>query len=119
MPSESTDAVTGMACTAFSTSISSLQPIVEALNRILIGDGSTVDSIRWIFGYIRDMEKADEQKKRSMESQEKVSDIHKTFHKDIQNVCNYLTNCMTGIENMVSTTIELAVKTLKVAEELL
>ena len=117
-PTESTDEVTAKALNAFSTSLSTLQPIVEALNRILAGDGSTVDTIKWIFGYIRDMEKAEKQRKGSAESQEKVSDIHKTFREDIQNVCNYLANRMIGIENTVNATRDSSVKTLKVAEEL-
>jgi hypothetical protein len=53
-----------------------------------------------------------------MEPQEKVSDIHKTFCEDIQNVCNYLANHMAGIKNMVNVTLELSAKTLKVVEEL-
>ena len=117
-PTESTDKATTTAHKAFSTSISTLQPIVEALNRILAGDGSTVDIIKWIFGYIRDMEKAEKQRKGSVESQEKVSDIHKTFREDIQNVCNYLANRMAGIKNTVNATLESSVKTLKVADEI-
>ena len=93
-PTESTNKVTAKALNAFSILLSTLQPIVEALNRILAGDGLTVDTIKWIFGYIRDMEKAKKQRKGSMEPQEKVSDIHKTFCKDIQNICNYLANCV-------------------------
>ena len=64
------------------------------------------------------MEKADKQGKGSSNSQEKVSDIHKTFREDIQNVCNYLANRMAGIENTVNATLETSVKMLKVAEDL-
>jgi hypothetical protein len=57
---ESTDVVTATTRKTFSTLISTFQPIVEALNRILARDGSTVDTIKWIFGYIRDLKKVDE-----------------------------------------------------------
>jgi DNA repair ATPase RecN len=117
-PAESNDVAPPTARKAFSTSINTLQPIVEALNKILDGDGSTVDTIRWIFGYIREMEKAEEQREESPGSQEKVSDLHKIFCEDIQNVCNYLANRLHGIENMVNATLESSEKALKVAEEL-
>ena len=43
----------------FSTSIATLQPIVEALNKILDGNGSTIAIIKGVFRYIKELETAD------------------------------------------------------------
>ena len=49
--------------------IATLQPIVEALNKILDGNGSTVDIIKGIFKCIKEVEAAERDNKDRMEMQ--------------------------------------------------
>jgi hypothetical protein len=115
---ESDDVAPPVSHKTFSTTIITLQPIVEALNKILDGNGSTVDTIRGIFRYIGEMERVEGQWKEGSGPQEEVSGICKLFQKDLQEVCIYLDNKPQGVQNMVNATLETSEKALKVAEEL-
>jgi hypothetical protein len=70
----------------FSTLITTLQPIVEALNKILDGNGLTVDTIKGIFKYIKEVEAAERGNKDRMEMQAEVSSFCKAFKDSIQQV---------------------------------
>ena len=76
---ESDDMAPPVTCKAFSMSIITLQPIVEALNKILDGNRSIVDTIRGIFRYIRELERAEGQRKEGLGLREEVSGLHKIF----------------------------------------
>lgn len=105
-------------CKDFSTTLATLQPIVEALNKILAGNSLTVETIKWIFKYIRKLEAAERENKEKMEIQAKVSSFRKAFKTDLHQVCGDLARQLYGITDMLNVTLETSEKALKVAEEI-
>jgi hypothetical protein len=99
-------------------SIATLQPIVEALNKILVGNGLTVDTIKGIFKYIKEVEAAERNNKDRMEMQAEVSSFCKAFKDSIQQVQSNISLQLNNIVGILNVTLETSKKTLKVAEEI-
>ena len=102
----------------FSMSITTLQPIVEALNKILDGNSSTIETIKWIFKYIKEMEAAERENKEKMEIQAEVSSFRKAFKLDLSQVQDKLLRQLYGITDTLNVTLETSEKALKVAEDI-
>ena len=66
-----------------STTITILQPIVEALNRILDGEDSSERIIEGVFRYIRESEKTERVTRERQEVQAEVSALRKAFKADL------------------------------------
>lgn len=115
---ESDDIAPPVTHKAFSMSIITLQPIVEALNKILDGNRSMVDTIRGIFRYIRELVRAEGQRKEGLGLREEVSGLHKIFQHHLKEVCNYLNKQLQGVQSKVNATLETSKKALKVAKEI-
>ena len=74
------------ACKEFSTSIATLQPIVEALNKVLDGNGSTIDIIKGVFRYIKELETAEGFNKDRLEIQAEMSSFRNAFKTQLSQV---------------------------------
>ena len=102
----------------FSTSIATLQPIVEALNKILDGDGSTINIIKGVFKYIKELEVAEKRDKDRLEIQAEVSSFRKAFKNNLSQMQNDLNHQLNGITATLNVTLETTEKAFKVAEEI-
>lgn len=102
----------------FSTTIATLQPVVEALNKILIGDGSTINIIKGVFKYIRELETAERRDKDRLEIQAEVSSFRKAFKNNLSQMQHDLNHQLNGITATLNVTLETTEKALKVAEEI-
>ena len=103
---------------SFYTSINTLQPIVEALYKILDGNGSTVDIIKGIFRYIREIEELEGHNKGRLEIQTEVSSLSSAFKTHLSQVKDDLNHRLNGITTTLNVTLETTEKALKVAEEI-
>ena len=115
---EDNDVSPRLARKEFSTSIATLQPVVEALNKILDGNGSTIEIIKWIFKYIREMESAERENKEKLEMQAEVSSFRKAFKQDLSQLQDDLARRLNGIMDILNVTFETSEKALKVAEDI-
>ena len=115
---EDNDMLPRLTCREFSMTIATLQPIVEALNKILAGNGSMVDTIKWGFSYIKEMEIVEWENKEKMEIQAKVSSFCKAFKHDLFQVQDNLLCQLYGITDTLNVTLETSEKALKVAEDI-
>ena len=117
-----TEAVADVARTSarkgFSTSLGTLQPIVEALHKILDGNGSTIDIIKGIFRYIRELEATEGRSKDRLEIQTEVSSFRDAFKTHLSQMQDDLNFRLNGITATLNVTLEATEKTLKVAEEI-
>ena len=102
----------------FSTSIATLQPIVEALNKILDGNGSTIVIIKGVFRYIKELETAEGHNKDKLEIQAKVSSFRNAFKTQLSQMQDELNHQLNGITATMNVTLKTTEKTLKVAEEI-
>ena len=112
------DAACTSACRSFYTSIDTLQPIVEALYKILDGNGSTVDIIKGIFRYIREIEELEGHNKGRLEIQTEVSSLSSAFKTHLSQVKDDLNHRLNGITATLNVTLETTEKALKVVEEI-
>jgi len=97
-----------------------LQPIVEALYKILDGEDSPEHIIEGIFKYIKESEKverATRATKERKEVQDKVSSMCKGFTAELGRLQEILDRRLDGIMGVVNVTLETSEKALKVAEE--
>ena len=102
----------------FFTSIATLQPIVEALNKILDGNGSTIVIIKGVFRYIKELEMAEGRDKGKLEIQAEVSSFRNAFKTQLSQMQDELNHRLNGITATMNVTLEMTEKTLKVAEEI-
>jgi len=102
----------------FSTSIATLQPIVEALNKILNGNGSTIVIIKGVFRYIKELETAEGCNKDKLEIQTEVSSFCNTFKTQLSQIQDKLNHRLNGITETMNVTLKTTEKTLKVTEEI-
>ena len=117
---EATDEMPAATCRLVTTSTVLLQPIVEALNKILDGKGLTEHIIEGIFRYIKEAEKAERiarASKERKEVQEEVSSLCKGFTAELGRFQENLNSWLNGIMGVVNITLETSEKALKVAEE--
>jgi len=117
---EATDKTPAATCRLVTTSTALLQPIVEALNKILNGEGPTEHIIEGIFRYIKEAEKVERiarASKERKEVQEKVSSLHKGFTAELGRFQENLNSQLNGITEVMNITLETSEKALKVAEE--
>ena len=119
---QTTEAAADMAHTltrkGFSTSIDTLQPIVEALNKILDGNGSTIDIIKGIFRYIREIEAMEARNQDRLEIQAEVSTFSNAFKTHLSQVKDDLNHRLNSITATLNVTLETTKKVLKVAEDI-
>lgn len=103
------------------TKVTLLQPIVEALNKILDGDDSTERIIDGMFKYIKDSEweerKSREAKERK-EVQDEVSSLCKGFRADLVKFGENLSVRLNGITSVMNVTLEATEKAAKVTKEI-
>ena len=102
----------------FATSIATLQPVVEALNKILDGDGSTINIIKGVFKYIKELEAVEKKDKDRLEIQAEVSSFCKAFKTNLSQMQSDLNHQLNGITTTLNVTLEMTEKALKVAEEI-
>ena len=100
------------------TSIAILQPIVEALNKILDGEDLPECIINGVFKYIRESEKTDKSSRDRLEIQEEVSSLRKGIRADLSKFQDNLTVQLNGITSTVNITLESSEKALKVSKEI-
>jgi len=102
----------------FSTSIATLQPIVEALNKILNGNGLTIVIIKGVFRYIKELETAEGHNKDKLEIQTEVSSFCNAFKTQLSQIQDKLNHRLNGITETMNVTLKTTEKTLKVTEEI-
>jgi len=103
------------------TKVMLLQPIVEALNRILDGDDSTERIIDGMFKYIKDSEREERKSREAKERkevQDKVSSLRKGFRADLVKFSENLSMRLNGITSVMNVTLEATKKAAKVTEEI-
>ena len=101
-----------------STTITILQPIVEALNRILDGEDSSERIIEGVFRYIRESEKTERVTRERQEVQAEVSALRKAFKADLGKMHDDLAIRLDGITSVINVTLETSEKALNVTEEI-
>jgi hypothetical protein len=101
-----------------STPIALLQPIVEALNRILDGEDSMEHIIDGIFRYIRELGRLERVIRERQEVQAEVSALCKAFRADLAKVQDNLTVWLDGITSVINVTLETTEKVLIISEEM-
>ena len=115
---ETTDMAVPVTKRTTSTSITLLQPIVEALNKILDGEDSTERIIDGIFRYIRESERMEKVAREKQEVQAKVSALRKAFKTDLGKLENNLTIRLDGITSITNVILETTEKALSTSEEI-
>ena len=113
---ETTDVATPAANRITSTPITLLQPIVEALNKILDGEGSMEHIIDGIFRYIRESGKAERITREKREIQAEVSALQKAFRADLGRMQDDLAMRLDGITSTINVTLETTEKVLNITE---
>ena len=99
------------------TSVALLQPIVDALNKMLDGEDTPERIIDGIFSYVRGAEKTERATRERLEIQMEVSALRKAFKADIGKLQENLTVQLNGITSITNVTLESTEKVLKVSEE--
>jgi len=103
------------------TKIALLQPIVEALNRILDGNNSTECIIDRMFKYIKESEweeRKSREAKEKKEVQDKVSSLCKGFRADLTRFSENLSVQLNSIISVINVTLEATDKAVKVSKEI-
>ena len=103
------------------TKVALLQPIVEALNRILDGNDSTERIIDGMFKYIRESEREEKRSrevKEKQEVQDEVSSLCKGFRADLARFSENLSMQHNGITSVMNVTLEAMDKAVKVSKEI-
>jgi len=90
----------------FATSITTLQPIVEALNKILVGNSSSIDIIKGIFRYIKELEAAERDNRDRIEIQAEVSSFRKAFRNNLSQMHDDIKHQLNGITTTLNVTLE-------------
>ena len=115
---KSADVATSTTKRVTSTKIAILQPIVEALNKILDGEDSKECIIDGIFRYIRESEKTERVAREKQEIQAEVSAIRKAFRADLGRLEENLAVRLDGITGVTNVILETAEKALILSEEI-
>jgi hypothetical protein len=98
--------------------ITLLQPIVEALNKILDGEDSMEHIIDGIFRYIRESEKMERLTREKQEVQVEVSALCKAFRADLSKLQDNFSIHLDGITSIINVTLETTEKVLTISEEI-
>jgi len=100
------------------TSIGLLQPIVNALNKVIDGEMTTDQFIEGAFNYIIGVEKAEGESKQKPQAQAETNALHQAIRKDLTNLHDSLAARLNGITATTNLTLETGEKTLKATEDL-
>ena len=112
------DVATAAKAEVITTSIVTMQPIVEGLNKILSGEESPERVIKGILKYIRKLEKTEKEDEERREIQMEVSALRKGINKDVGMLHDSLMDQLNYITSTLDVTRENSEKALKASEEL-
>jgi hypothetical protein len=103
---EANDVATTANAEVTTTSIATLQPIVEGLNKILNGEESPECVIKGIFKYIRKLEKTEKEDEERCKIQMEVSALRKGINKDVGSLHDSLMDQLNYITSALDVTRE-------------
>ena len=115
---EDNDVATTAKADVTTTSIMTLKPIVEGLNKILNGEEPPERVIKGIFKYIRKLEKTEKEDEERREIQMEVSALRKGINMDVGRLHDSLMDQLNYITSTLDVTRENSEKALKASEEL-
>ena len=103
---------------SISTSIRMLQPIAEAINKVLAGESTPTKLIEEVITYINEAELNGKEDKQNSETQAETKTLHQVFRTDLIRFHDSICFRLDGITASTNVILETAEKTLKATEDL-